>query len=157
MCDWAFTQKGTVEDSVEFDPINKEIKYNVTNQTKHAYNQNSMNRSKSDRMWELLLDNQSTRNVIINSKLLNNIRKCRWTLRLQTQAGECIINEVGDMKGVGLVCHYPGGVANMLSQFRMIVYSKWRMTYDAVKFHRSGNIDDLNYDVTTPQCIQCKF
>ena len=73
----------------------------MKDQVKHAHNQASRNRSKEDSQWELLLDNQSTCDVIINKDLLTNIRKCKWTLRLQTQAGECIIDEVGDLKGVG--------------------------------------------------------
>ena len=104
-----------------------------------------------------MLDNQSACNVIINIALLANIRKCEWTLRLQTQAGECVIDEVGDLKGVGTAWFYPNGVANTLSQFRMIAYSKWRMTYDTGRFHRSGDIANLFYDATTPQGFKCKF
>ena len=101
MHDWAFTQKGSVDDHAQFDLLKKEIAHDVTDQNKYAYNQSSKSRSKQDRLWALLLDNQSTCDVIINSKRLKNIRKCRWTLRLQTQAGDCVINEVDDMKGVG--------------------------------------------------------
>ena len=93
----------SVDDCVEFDPVKKEIIYDVTDMKKHAYNQSSRHRVKRDRLWELLLDNQSTCDVIINSKLLTNIKNCRWTLRLQTQAEECVICEAGDMKGVGTV------------------------------------------------------
>ena len=56
-----------------------------------------------------------------------------------------------------MVWFYPGGVANILSQFRMIVCSKWRMTFDTAKYHKSGNIEDLSYNVTTHEGFQCKF
>ena len=157
MCDWDFTQKGSVEDHVEFDPVKKEITRDVTDQKRHAHNQSSKYRSNQDRLWALLLDNQSTCDVIINSKLLTNIRKCRSTLRLQTQTRDCVINEVGDMKGVGIIWFYPEGVTIVLSQFRMIVCSKWRMTHDTARFHKSGNIAHLSYNITTPQGFQCQF
>ena len=64
---------------------------------------------------------------------------------------------MGDLAGVGLVWHYPEGVANMLSQFRMIVHSKWKVYHSADKFHESGNINDLGFDVETPQGFRCKF
>ena len=31
------------------------------------------------------------------------------------------------------------------------------MTHDTQKYHKSGNIDDLSYDVTTPEGYCCKF
>ena len=61
-----------------------------------------------------------------------------------------MIDEVEDLKGVGTVWFYLNGVANILLQFRMIVHSKWRMTYDAARFYRSSNVEDLSYDVITP-------
>ena len=48
-------------------------------------------------------------------------------------------------------------MANILSQFRMIEFSKWRITHDTAKFHRTGNADDLCYEVTTSQGYNCKF
>ena len=78
-------------------------------------------------------------------------------LETPTQAGDCAIDEVGELKGVGLVWFCPKGVANILSQFRMVVCSEWRMTYDTQKYHRTGDIDDLSYHVTTPEGHNCKF
>ena len=101
-------------------------------------------------MWELLLNNQSTCDAIINPEMLSNIRGCKWTLRLQTQAGECAIDQVEDLTCVGMVWFYLEGVASILSQFRMIVHSKWRVYCNADKHHRSGDINDLGFDVVTP-------
>ena len=72
--DWAFAQQRYVR----FDSEKKEIVYNVADQTNHAYNQSGdSNFSKLEQQWSLLLDNQLMCNVIINRKLLTNIRKCR--------------------------------------------------------------------------------
>ena len=60
--------------------------------------------------------------------MFSNIRRCRLTLRLQTQVGWCIMNKVGELDGVGAAWFFPKGVANMLSQFRMVVHGKWKMT-----------------------------
>ena len=51
------------------------------------------------------------------------------------QTGECVIDLAGDLKGTGTVWVYPDGVANMLSQFRMVVFSKWSMTCNADNHH----------------------
>ena len=80
---WAFAQKGFVTEQVKFDTVKNEIVHDVSKQKNHACNQSSLGRrDSSSKLWELLLDNQSTCDVIINSKLLSNIRKCEWTLRL---------------------------------------------------------------------------
>ena len=55
------------------------------------------------KLWQVLLDSQSTCDVVANKAFLTNIRQCRWTLRLQTQTGEFRITQIGDMKGVGTV------------------------------------------------------
>ena len=109
----------------KFDAEKREVLRDVSKLKNHVYDQSSTkSRRNKDKLWELLLDNQSTCDVIINRKMLSNISKCRWTLRLQTQASEFVIDKVGDMKGSGVVWYFPDGVAIILSQFRMIVYSK---------------------------------
>ena len=50
--------------------------HGITNQNNHIYNQNQpTERNKVRKLWDLLLDNQSTCDVIINKKLLNSVRK----------------------------------------------------------------------------------
>ena len=78
-------------------------------------------------------------------------------MRLTTQAGHFTIDEVGDLKGVGSLCFFPNVVARILSQFRMMVCSKLRMNYDADEHHKSGNIDDLKYDMTNLEGRCCKL
>ena len=53
--------------------------------------------------------------------------------------------------------YYPKGVANILSQFRMIAYSRWMITFDTSKYNKSGNIEDLSYNVTTQEGVKYKF
>ena len=72
----------------------------------------------------MLLDSQSTCDVIVNKDLVQNIRECKWTLCLQTQAGVCRIDHIADMAGVGTAWYYAEGVANILSQHRMATLSK---------------------------------
>ena len=88
--------------------------------------------------------------------MLSSVRKHRWTLRLQTQAGECVSNKVGELADVGAVWYYPKGVASMLSKFRMVVHSKWKMTHNTEACHKTKDVKDLSYDAMTPQWFEYK-
>jgi len=74
----------------------------------------------------ILLDSQSTVDVISNKKLLTNIRDSKWTLTLYCNAGKAIITQKGDMKGYGSVWYYHDGIANMCN-----VEKKHKVTYDS--------------------------
>ena len=108
-------------------------------------------------MWQVLLDSQSTCDVIVNEALVQNVRKCKWTLRLQTQAGDCKIDHVADMPGVGTVWFYADGIANILSQHRMATLSNWGIDYSTRVYRLSGDEADLSYNVTTSEGIKCRF
>jgi hypothetical protein len=90
----------------------------------HIYNQTGSSH-KSMKLFDLLLHSQSTCDVIVNGIFVTNIRKSKMTLVLRTQAGECRIDMIADLPGVGTVWYYPSGVANILSQHRMVVNSGW--------------------------------
>ena len=45
----------------------------------------------------------------------------------------------------------------MMSQFRMVVHSKWKITYNTEMCHKSKDIKDLSYDVMTVQGFECKL
>ena len=113
--------------------------------------------NREDRMWEILLDSQSTCNVVINPRMLTNVRACEWTLRLQTQVGEFRINQVGDMWPVGTVWFYPKEVANILLQHIMALHSEWDIDYSTKLFRQSGDAEDLSYEVVTVEGFYCKF
>lgn len=76
------------------------VSFDITYYKDHVYNQSGQSDKKNNdrKLWEILLDSKSTCNVIINKKLLTNIRRCNWTLKLQTQAGFFYVTQVGDMK-----------------------------------------------------------
>ena len=83
MFDWAFLQDSQLERDLVVDQDKKEIWCDVSEKKNHSCNQaGSKRRGVIWKMWELLLDNQSTCDVIINPSTLKNIRKCKWTLRL---------------------------------------------------------------------------
>ena len=78
--------------------------HDVFNQKNHTHNQSRAQcQSKSDNLWELLLDNQSTCDIVINRKTLTNIRIHMCALLLHAQDRDCVIDQVGNVKGVGLV------------------------------------------------------
>ena len=90
-----------MHENVAINQEKQEIACNILDQSNHIYNQNHLEKqSQVRKLWELLLDNQLICDIIMNRKLLKNIRKCRWILSLQTQLGEYIFNEVGELMGV---------------------------------------------------------
>ena len=80
----------------------------------HVFNQTGSHKSMT--LYDMLCDNQSTCDVIVNPSFITNIRSSTATLVLKTQAGECRIDQIVDIPGVGTVWFYPNGVANILSQ-----------------------------------------
>ena len=118
------------------------------------------NMSKKDhttKLLEILCDNQSTCDVIVNKALVVNIRQSPVTLVLRTQAGQCRINLIADLPGVGTVWYYPEGVANIISQHRMVVNSGWDVKYSTDKFRLTGKTSDLKYECTTMEGIRVDF
>ena len=86
--------------------------------------------------------------------MIKRIRKCNWTLRLKTQTGKCVINQIGELVGVGNVWYYPRGVSNMFPQFRMMFHSKWRVYHSANENHWTGDVKTLGFELITPQCFE---
>lgn len=86
-----------------------EIQVDITACVDHAYNQSHL---RLDR-FDVLCDNQSTSHVIVEQLFVRNVRTCKWTLVLKTQAGVCRIDQIADLPGVGTVWFYPEGVANI--------------------------------------------
>ena len=102
---YGFTSQGVIEIDVR--------------STNHAFNQATSSLGR----YDVLNDNQSTSNIIVEKDFVRNIRDCKWTLVLRTQAGECRINQIAYLPGVGTVWFYPKGVANILSQNKLVIDS----------------------------------
>lgn len=110
-----------------------------------------------DRLFEVLLDNQSTCDVFINTILLRNIRRSDWTLVLTTLAGKCRFTMIGDLLGVGTIWYYPQGSTNVFSRHQMMTQSKWNVYYNSDKYHETGNEDDLVEQVCTKEGREFDF
>ena len=123
--------------------------------TNHVYNQTGNH--KSMKLFDVLLDSQSTCDVVVNGIFVTNIRKSKMTLVLRTQAGECRIDMVADLPGVGTVWYYPAGVANILSQHRMVVNSGWDVEYSSKLYRTTLNVADLKFNCTTNEGVKVSF
>ena len=77
----------------------------------------------------VLLDNQSTIDVFVNRRLLNNIRWIDQYMHMHCTAGVTRTNLVGELPGYGTVWFHPEGIANILSLSR--VKTKYRITFDS--------------------------
>ena len=65
----------------------------------------------------VLLDSQSNCDIFCNKKLLMNIRNSEEgsTLRLVSNGGELVTNQVGDIANYGTVWYSPDSLANIIS------------------------------------------
>ena len=117
-----------------------------------------------DQNW-ILLDSESSVNVVVNKSLLTNIRHSpnNTTMHIHCNAGTATANMVGDLEGVGTVWYYPDGIANVLSL--ALISDRFRVTMDtgadnafhvhkhdgeSIRFHRGQN--DLYYmDISSPE------
>jgi hypothetical protein len=83
----------------------------------HIFNQKSKGQLN---LFHILSDNQSTVNVFCNGAFLCNIRISEKKLHLYTNAGMVVIDKIGDLPGVGAVWYHPEGIANVLSNARVL-------------------------------------
>ena len=106
LVEWNLVQDEVrIMNKCELNASKKEVFYDLRDERNHVHNQtkkiDELN-DKDDSLWKILLDSQSTCNVIINKEPLTNIRRCEWTSRLQTQTVECCIDHAGEIIGVVL-------------------------------------------------------
>ena len=88
----------------------------------------SQAKGKIDKDW-LLLDNQSTVNVICNPALLTNIRQIKQCMYIYCNAGMTSTNWVGEFEGYGTVWFHATGIANILSL--ALTKETHRIAYDS--------------------------
>ena len=84
----------------------------------------------------LLLDSQSTVELIDNSRMLLNIRRVRSedAIRVHCNSGVKVMDKIGELPGYGTVWYEPTGIANILSMSREA--NKSRAIFDS----EGGNI-----------------
>ena len=86
----------------------------------------------------LLLDKQSTVDLIANPKMLLNIRKVQSedAIFMHCNSGYKVVDRVGDLPGYGTVWYEPTGIANILSMLRAT--KKFRVVFES----EGGNFQD---------------
>ena len=57
------------------------------------------------------------------------------------------------MRGVGIVWFFCDSMANILSQFRIAVYSNKKITYSTNDYYKSEQMGDLAHKVVTSKSI----
>lgn len=98
-----------------------------------------INGGRINKNW-VLLDNQSTADVISYKKLLTNVREVPGSLTIHTQTGKGQTNLMGTLPGYGDVWYHPTGIANILSlakvaKTRLVTYN----SQDGNAFHVTRN------------------
>ena len=111
-------------------------------------------KARLDRFW-ILLDNQSTVNIFWNTMFLINVRKTSKRLELHTNAGSTIIDEIGELPGVGTVWVHRNGIANILSFHSIQEINKFEIDYSS-RPNKQG-IRDRSFKIESPENIQLKF
>ena len=102
--DYGFAHVGCIQDDLVED---------MRGNDKYCLNMKHV-KGRLNPFW-VLLDNQSTVNIFWNDMFLVNIRKSSKPLLLYTNAGNTIINKIGELPGVGTVWLHQEGIANILS------------------------------------------
>ena len=93
----------------------------------HVFN-NCNDKQRLPDLW-MLLDNQSTVHIFRNTMFLVNVRQTKKKLRLQTNTGDAIIDEIGDLPGFGTVWVHHNGIANILSLEWVATMPKYFIDY----------------------------
>ena len=68
----------------------------------------------------VLLDSQSTIDVIVNADLLKNVQRSDKSIRIHSQAGMSVVNEIGDFGSIKNVWLDRNSIAKILSLSKML-------------------------------------
>ena len=79
----------------------------------------------------MLLDNQSTVHIFWNTLFLVNVRRMTKCLELLTNTGSTIINEIGELPGVGTIWVHWKCIANILSFHGVQEVNKFEIDYSS--------------------------
>mgnify|MGYP002809603031 CR=1 FL=1 len=107
--------------------------------------------------WWVLLDNQSTVNLVMNKKLLTNIRKAKHSMRVACNAGMVHTDLIGDMAGYPEpVWYHPDGIANILS-VHMVEEHGYDVQYKWVDGYKDKVYDVEKKDGSARRFIRSKM
>ena len=107
-----------------------------------------------DHLW-VLLNNQSTVHIFCNEMFLVNVRKSRNALELHTNAGSTIINEIGELPGVGTVWFHRHGIANILSFHMVQMINGYEIDYTS-RPNKDG-VRDRSFKIKTQENVVRRF
>ena len=93
------------------------------------HNMFAQHRGGIDPNW-ILLDSESSVNLIVNKNLLTNIRTAPdgYNMTVHCNAGKAHTDQIGELPGFGTVWYYKQGIANVLSLG--LITNKFRVTMD---------------------------
>jgi rhodanese-related sulfurtransferase len=78
----------------------------------------------------ILLDNQSTADILCNSELLTNIHDTDKSMKIHCNAGTCNVTHVGTLKNYGEVWYNKKAISNIISLSR--IKDRYPMKYDSL-------------------------
>ena len=93
--------------------------------------QQSRKWGKVNQMW-VLFDSQSTIDVFLNTDLLKNNQKSDRPIRIHSQVGMLVVNEIGDFGPIKYVWLDRNGITNILSLPKMLDW-EYKVKFDSMK------------------------
>ena len=106
----------------------------------HAMSFSSSIQANIPKSW-ILLDNQSTVDIISNKNLIKNIRKSKTPITIHSHAGSRVLTQIADLPSYGVVWFDPDGPVNLLSFHN--AKNNYQVEYQGDKFtlqDKSGKV-----------------
>jgi hypothetical protein len=88
---------------------------------------------------QVLLDSQSTADILCNSEYLDSIRTVQDNLTVYTNVGVLTCNTKGDLKGYGTVWYHSEAIAKILSLSNVLAKERYRVSFEATSGFKMRN------------------
>ena len=112
--------EATVDIGCSFNfTITSEDDMNVNEKDEFVFFEKNKKQNKVKQMW-ILLDSQSTIDVFVNDDFLKSIQVSDKPIRIHSQAGMSVVNEIGDFGPTKNVWLDRNGIANILSLSKLL-------------------------------------